>query len=62
MQYSVLITQPNIDIPYSREIYQLLICGERVIQFNKVNIMVADALAPCVARSSAPMMLTMQNR
>ena len=29
------------------------------ILFNIVNIMVADALAPCIARSSAPMILTM---
>ena len=27
--------------------------------FNIVNIMVADSLAPCVARTSAPMILTM---
>ena len=30
-----------------------------LIQFNIVNIMVADALAPCVARTSAAMILTM---
>ena len=30
-----------------------------LIQFNIVNIMGADALAPSVARTSAPMILTM---
>ena len=29
------------------------------VEFNIVNIMVADALAPCVAKSSAAMILTM---
>ena len=30
----------------------------KLIWFNTVYIMVADALAPCVARTSAPMILT----
>ena len=32
--------------------------GTELIRFNIVNIMVADALAPCVTRTSAPMILT----
>ena len=32
--------------------------GTQLSWFNKVNIMVADALAPCVARTSAPMIFT----
>ena len=32
--------------------------GVELIHFNRVNIMVADALDPCVTRSSAAMMLT----
>ena len=36
--------------------------GTELIQFNIVNIMVADALAPSVARTSAPMILTMWSR
>ena len=33
--------------------------GTELIRFNIANIMAADALAPCVARASAPMILTM---
>ena len=36
--------------------------GTELTQFNIVNIMVADDLAPWVARTSAPMILTMTNR
>ena len=32
------------------------------VRFHKVNVMGADGMAPCVTRSSAPMMLIMQNR
>ena len=35
------------------------LAGTELIQFNIVNIMVADALAPRVAMSSAAMILTM---
>ena len=31
------------------------------VRFHKVNVMAADGMAPCVTRSSAPMMLIMQN-
>ena len=34
----------------------------KLFRFNKVNIMAADAMAPCVARSAAAMILAMQNR
>ena len=34
----------------------------RIVQQNKVNIMAAEALAPCVARTSAAMVLNMQNK
>ena len=36
--------------------------GDRFNSINTVNTMVADALAPCVARTSAPMMLTIWKR
>ena len=39
-----------------------LTCGDRINPVKLVNIMVADALAPCVARTSAPMILTIWNR
>ena len=32
------------------------------VSFHKVSVMVADGMGPCVTRSSAPMMLIMQNR
>ena len=32
--------------------------GSESIRFNIVNIMVVDVLAPCVARASAPMIIT----
>ena len=32
--------------------------GTELIWFNRVNIMGTDVLAPCVARTSAPMILT----
>ena len=32
------------------------------VRFHKVNVVGADGMAPCVTRSSAPMMLIMQNR
>ena len=36
--------------------------GTELTRFNYVNIMAADALAPYVARTSAAMILVMQNR
>ena len=36
--------------------------GTELSQFNLVNILVADALAPCVTRSSAAMILTLYAR
>ena len=33
--------------------------GTELTWFNKVNIMVVDALAPCVAKTSAGMILIM---
>ena len=36
--------------------------GTELSQFILVNFMVADALAPSVARASAAMTLTMKNR
>ena len=36
--------------------------GTELTRFNYVNIMVADALAPCVARTLAAMVLIIQNR
>ena len=33
--------------------------GAELVRFNVVYVMVADALAPYVARTSAPMILTM---
>ena len=33
--------------------------GAELIRFNMVNIMVVDVLDPCVARTSAPMILAM---
>ena len=36
--------------------------ASELIRFNIVNIMVADTLAPCVARSPAAMIFTMQNK
>ena len=40
----------------------LLHVGTESTQLNIVDSMDADGLAPCVARKSAPMILTMQNR
>ena len=39
-----------------------LTCGDRIIPVQLVNIMAANALAPCITRTSAPMVLTMENR
>ena len=39
-----------------------LTCGTELIRFNIIHIMVADALAPCVARTSAPILLTTWDR
>ena len=36
--------------------------GTKLSLYNISNIMVADAVDPCVARTSAPMILNMQNR
>ena len=33
--------------------------GTELFRFNMVKIMVVDALAPCMTRTSAPMILTM---
>ena len=32
------------------------------VRFHKVNVMVADGMAPCITRSSVLMRLIMQNR
>ena len=40
--------------------HEIPLCvGTKLIQFNMVNLIVADALAPCVARSAAAMILTL---
>ena len=36
--------------------------GAELIWFNIVNIMAADALAPSIAKTSAGMIMIMQNR
>ena len=40
------------------KIHACLHAGTELFQFNLVNIMAADALAPYVARTSAAMILT----
>ena len=39
-------------------VFHPLPAGTELSRFNLANIMVAEALAPCVARSSTPMILT----
>ena len=51
-QYLNIYTHPYLQ-------FLLLICGSELLQLNRVNIMATDALAPCVARISAPMILKM---
>ena len=50
----VLVSIVNCDYP--------LTAGTKLFRFNIVNIMIADVLAPCVARISAPMTLTKLNK
>ena len=47
------------NLPCLQAVFNPLHAGTELFQFNIVNNMVADALAPCVARTTALMILTM---
>ena len=49
----------NFETDRSDKMFNPKLAGTELYQFNYVNIMVTDALAPCIARTSAPMILTL---
>ena len=55
----VVALAPDVAGPIFGKFHRSKHAGTGLIRFNIANIMVIDALASCIARTSAPMILTM---